>query len=292
MKNYPAFNEVFETLKEVRPNWMDEVEELEREADACYNGKEYSVNEHVEKLILAMLSCQRRWQSLVPHIDNGDIPKAFFNYDANILKATPGKDLYDSITAKNCGNRRISKQTACLSYDIAIIEKMYEDNVYDIKHGYYSVTHNDDGSPNFDGVIKVIRLLAEGKSADVPNAHRFKMEEMGVALVCEYIKGFGINVVKPDTHVCRILGRLGLNPTSAICKDLSVYNAIKVCNDIADEYCNELKKEGVTVPPAILVDTIIWQFGAEEKANICSKKNPKCNICLARNNCPYFNSHK
>ena len=37
MKNYPVFNEVFETLKEVRPNWMDEVEELEREAEACYN---------------------------------------------------------------------------------------------------------------------------------------------------------------------------------------------------------------------------------------------------------------
>lgn len=292
MTKYSKFKEVFDTLKKVRPNWMDEVKELKREAEACYNGKEYSVNEHVEKLILAMLSCQRRWQDLVPHINNGDIPKAFYNYDANILKNTPAKDLYDRITANNCGNRRIGEQTDCLSYDIAIIEKMYENNVYDIKHGYYSVTHNNDCSPNFDGVIKVIRLLAEGKSADVPNAHRFKMKEMGVALVCEYIKGFGINVVKPDTHVCRILGRLGLNPTSAICKDLSAYDAIKVCNEIADEYCDELKKENAIIPPAVLVDTIIWQFGAKEKAEICTSKAPKCNLCLARDNCPYFKSHK
>ncbi len=287
MAQYALFKNVLDTLKVVRPNWKDEVKELEREAEACQKGKEYSVDEHVEKLILAMLSCQRRWQDLVPHIDNGDIPHAFYDYKASNIKSKTAKTLYDNITSCNCGNRRIGKQTSCLAYDINVLEKMYESNVYDFKHGYYAYTHNADGTHNLDGTIKVIKLLAEGKSDDYPNAAQYKLKEMGVALVCEYIKGFGINIVKPDTHVCRILGRLGFSNITPVGRDVSVYDAIKICNDIAEYHCVELAAECSTLPPAILVDTIIWQFGAEEKAEICTKKNPKCQNCQALGKCSY-----
>ena len=36
-----------------------------------------------------------------------------------------------------------------------------------------------------------------------------KLKCMGVPLVCEYLKGVGIGVVKPDVHLRRIIGRLG-----------------------------------------------------------------------------------
>ena len=148
------------------------------------------------------------------------------------------------------------------------------------------MTHNSDGSHNIDGIIKLIQLLAEGKSKDYSDAAKYNLKEMGVALVCEYLKGFGVNVVKPDTHVRRILGNLGYSKKQG--KDASVYEAIKICDEIANEYSSELSKRTSILPPAILVDTIIWQYGAEEKAEICTKKNPKCSVCKAQRDCYHY----
>ena len=209
MKKYLAFEKILATIDAERPDWIDELTELEREAEVCMQGKTYELKDHIEKMILAMLSCQRRWQDLVPYIENGDISAAFCNFDPEILKKTTSDTLYRSVTEHNCGNRRIDKQVEVLAFDIGVLESMFQDNVYDIKHGFYSLTHNSDGSHNIDGIIKLIQLLAEGKSKDYSDAAKYKLKEMGVALVCEYLKGFGVNVVKPDTHVRRILGNLG-----------------------------------------------------------------------------------
>lgn len=286
MKKYLAFEKILATIDAERPDWIDELTELEREAEVCMQGKTYELKDHIEKMILAMLSCQRRWQDLVPYIENGDISAAFCNFDPEILKKTTSDTLYRSVTEHNCGNRRIDKQVEVLAFDIGVLESMFQDNVYDIKHGFYSLTHNSDGSHNIDGIIKLIQLLAEGKSKDYSDAAKYKLKEMGVALVCEYLKGFGVNVVKPDTHVRRILGNLGYSKKQG--KDASVYEAIKICDEIANEYSSELSKRTSILPPAILVDTIIWQYGAKEKAEICTKKNPKCSICKAQRDCYHY----
>lgn len=110
MKKYLAFEKILATLDTERPNWIDEVAGLERETEVCMQGKIYELKDHIEKLILAMLSCQRRWQDLVPHIENGDISTAFCNFDPEILKKTTSNTLYRSITECNCGDRRIDKQ--------------------------------------------------------------------------------------------------------------------------------------------------------------------------------------
>lgn len=286
MKKYLAFEKILATIDAERPDWIDELTELEREAEVCMQGKTYELKDHIEKMILAMLSCQRRWQDLVPYIENGDISAAFCNFDPEILKKTTSDTLYRSVTEHNCGNRRIDKQVEVLAFDIGVLESMFQDNVYDIKHGFYSLTHNSDGSHNIDGIIKLIQLLAEGKSKDYSDAAKYKLKEMGVALVCEYLKGFGVNVVKPDTHVRRILGNLGYSKKQE--KDASVYEAIKICDEIANEYSSELSKRTSILPPAILVDTIIWQYGAEGKAEICTKKNPKCSVCKAQRDCYHY----
>ena len=286
MKKYLAFEKILATIDAERPDWIDELTELEREAEVCMQGKTYELKDHIEKMILAMLSCQRRWQDLVPYIENGDISAAFCNFDPEILKKTTSDTLYRSVTEHNCGNRRIDKQVEVLAFDIGVLESMFQDNVYDIKHGFYSLTHNSDGSHNIDGIIKLIQLLAEGKSKDYSDAAKYKLKEMGVALVCEYLKGFGVNVVKPDTHVRRILGNLGYSKKQG--KDASVYEAIKICDEIANEYSSELSKRTSILPPAILVDTIIWQYGAEEKAEKKKKKNPKCSICKAQRDCYHY----
>lgn len=283
---YPVFQQIMDTLNREQYDYKKEVSGLEREAEACRQGKTYELKDHIEKMILAMLSCQKRWKTLVPHIENGDISTVFCNFDPEILRKTASATLCSDITERDCNNRRTGMQMKVLSYDIDVLESMLKDNIYDIKHGFYSVTHHPDGSHNIDGIIKVIQLLAEGKSEEYPNERKYKLKEMGVALVCEYIKGFGVNVVKPDTHVRRILGRFGYSKKPD--KNVSVYKAIKICDEIANEYSSELSEQCSMLPPAILVDTIIWQYGADGKAEICTKKNPKCLICEAKDNCHYY----
>ena len=92
----------------------------------------------------------------------------------------------------------------------------------------------------------------------------YKLHEMGVALVCEYLKGVGIPLVKPDRHVCRIIGRLGFSKTIPA----GEIETLRICDEIAKH---------LNMSHA-LVDTILWQYGVEEKCGICGDE-PDCARC-------------
>ena len=57
---------------------------------------------------------------------------------------------------------------------------------------------------------------------------------MGVALVCEYLKGVGVDIIKPDVHVRRIIGRLGYSKHNPA----TVRETMDVCKAIAEnDHC-------------------------------------------------------
>ena len=91
---------------------------------------------------------------------------------------------------------------------------------------------------------------------------------MGAALVSEYLKNRGIDLIKPDTHVLRILGRLGLTDHSPA----TVEEAVEVCHEIAVEYGMRDAE----------VDSVLWQFGADGFFEMCTA-TPKCENCHVQN---------
>lgn len=206
--------------------------------------KTFTFEEHLSALIFSQLSNQRPWKPIADNHDN--LMKIFRNFDANYLKSVDSNDLISSITELKCGNRQIRKQMNCLKDNIITLEKIVSD--YGSLDNYY----------NFTDTYTILTSLSSGK---------YKIKLMGLALVSEYLKGMGVDIVKPDVHVCRILGRLGYtknNPGKA-------KEAMAVCHDIAKEY-------GMF---DVEVDSILWQFCANGYFQQCTNK-PNCKNCLVK----------
>lgn len=100
-----------------------------------------------------------------------------------------------------------------------------------------------------------------------------KMVQMDVALVCEYLRNIGHDIPKPDRHICRILGSeyLALSPEQAV-PALAAF-------ELVVEMAERMKK------PAAEVDYILWSYCADGYGEICTKRTPKCKVCVAAECC-------
>ena len=134
-----------------------------------------------------------------------------------------------------------------LKDNIETLERIEKD--YDSVDNYYNKTD--------------IKDLLESLSGGT-----YKLKQMGVPLVSEYLKGVGMDVIKPDVHVCRILTRLGYSKSNKITDD----EAFDICCDIAKEYSIS----------NVEVDSILWQYCAKNYFEVCCDK-PKCSICKVSN---------
>lgn len=99
----------------------------------------------------------------------------------------------------------------------------------------------------------------------------YKLKQMRVALVLEYLRNVGIDTAKPDVHIIRVLKRLGyINQNSS--------NEEKQALDIIEKMSIE------TGIPISKIDFLLWHYCSEDFCNICSA-NPKCNICVIKKYC-------
>lgn len=213
--------------------------------DERKNGKIYSLPEHISTMVFALLSNQRPWKAIADNREN--INKLFNNFDANYIKATEYQVFVDGLLTLHCGNRQIHKQMQSLKDNIETLERIAKD--YGSVDNYYN---------NID-IKELLKSLSAGK---------YKLKQMGVPLVSEYLKGIGIDIIKPDVHVCRILTRLGYSKSNKITED----EAFDICCAIAKEY-------NLT---NVDVDAILWQYGARNYFEVCCDK-PKCSKCLVEN---------
>ena len=209
------------------------------------NGKVYSMPEHISTMVFALLSNQRPWKPIADNREN--IKKLFHYFDIDYIKATDYQVFVDGLLALHCGNRQIRKQMQSLKDNIETLEQIAKD--YGSVDNYYNNTN----------IKELLKSLSGGK---------YKLKQMGVPLVSEYLKGVGMDVIKPDVHVCRILTRLGYSKSNKITDD----EAFDICCNIAKEY----KMTNVEV------DTILWQYCANNYFEICCDK-PKCSKCLVKN---------
>lgn len=215
------------------------------------NGKDFSFDEHIEGLIWSLLSNQRPWKGISDNKNN--IRKIFHNFDHDYILSTNPDVFVNKLIEIKCGNRAIKKQMEALNYNINVFLK--------IQSKYGSIDNYI--TSNLPHII----------AKDFANGH-YKLKQVGFPLAMEYLRNVGIDTIKPDVHICRILGndRLGLSHNNEAKEE----EAVEIIKKISDDSGLSLSE----------IDYILWQFCADGYAEICTKK-PKCRLCKANKYCNY-----
>ncbi len=249
MSGYIEFKEIVDTMEAQNYDWRKEIRDIERVQEKRKNKVDFSLTEHVKAMVYSMLSNNRPWDGIAKNSEKIDAIFQNFNIDY-LLTASP-EELEQKLKEIKCGNRQIKNQMLNLSGNIKTLQRIASD--FGAIDNYYNSTD----------VNTLIKSLSDSRK-------KYKLKWMGVALVCEYLKGVGIDIIKPDQHVCRIIGRLGYSKHNPA----TIQEALDVCKAIADEYNL----------PQVVVDTVFWQYCAKDKFEICSD-TPKCKYCGVQN-CP------
>ena len=245
MQGYIGFKELLSTMETRNYDWRKEIQWFEPMHQKAKSGTAFSLCDHVRGMVYAMLSSNRPWVGIEQNMDN--IDAIFHHFDVDYLLTVSPEELTRQITAIRCGNLQIKRQMESLSENIQTLQRIAAD------HG--SIDHYYNSSP----IVDVVKSLGD-------SGRKYKLKWMGRPLVCAYLMGMGYDICKPDVHVCRIIGRLDYSKKSPKCA--TNMEAIKICEAIATEYDLLL----------VEVDTILWQYGVENKLGICGAE-PKCSDC-------------
>ena len=260
---YPEIQQIIDTMIKAGYDYKKEIEEIEVMQKRAMIGMgsasssnssvtsvtAFALADHVKAMVYAQLSNNRPWQPI--YNNRLTIDAIFSHYDIELLKKANPTTLVDKITEIHCGNRQIKRQMKSLKANIETFERIEEE------HGsisdYYAKIN----------LVDVIKSLSQ-------SGKNYKLDCMGIPLVCEYLKGVGVEVIKPDSLLCRLLGRLGYSKKIPA----TPWEAIEICKEIGAEY-------GLSQAE---VDTILWQYCAKDKFEVCTDK-PKCAQCGVYN-CP------
>jgi len=186
-----------------------------------------------------------------------DIKKAFSNYDVNKVSQYSNEDL-KRMTRNPRLIRNKRKLEACIE-NAKIMKKISE-------------KYNSFGKYLDENKNNLKKLKEELLS-------RFRY--LGNVLVLEYLKEIGIDAIKPDVHVVRVMYRLGLINSERMSTE-NINKVLAVANKIA-----RLTGEKLSV-----IDAIFWMYGGggdnHVKKAICSKNSPLCNECPLTKYCNFY----
>ena len=244
-----------ESLSNNKFDYKTYIDEL-GQVEACkkrLNGFVFSFEEHLRGLIYSLLSNQRPWKKIAENAKS--IDKIFFNFDPKKIKETNPDHFIEKIKIIGCGNRAIKKQMESLCYNIDIFLKIEAEN---------------DSLDKFvtSATPKEIAIKLGGKG-------EYKLKQIGIPLASEYLKNVGIEAIKPDLQIMRILSkkRLGYLPGNSETQ-ADKMEAVNKLEEIAKEIgCG-----------ATYLDNILWLFCADGYGEICTS-NPKCDVCKLSDNC-------
>ena len=257
-----------ETVWRVNPQKSWENTHIKHQIDRRKAKKPFFIQDHIRAMVYSFLSSGIVWARLEPLIEeHGRIPKIddiFQQYEPNFVLDSTSDKLYNKIQQTVGGTPYLKKQLDAL---IGTNIKKLKD--FEAKHGSIEAYYN-----TFPTIKDLIRSLSEAGNGS-PNS---KMEQMGIALVSEYLRNVGYDIAKPDRHVRRILGskRLGLSEK----EDAGEYEALKIVEELA-------KQAGKSVAET---DYILWSYCATGYTGICTKSYPNCHVCRVKDRCRYAKS--
>lgn len=214
-------------------------------------GKQFSFEEHVRAMIYSQLSNQRPWKPVEEHLH--DIDDIFFHYDIEKLCNTDYNYFVQKIRDIKCGNRSIAKQMERLKDNINTLRRI------ECKYGSL-----DEFVLSEEPYSIARKLSKQGE---------YKIMYMGLALSMEYLRNVGVDAIKPDVHIRRMLGRLGFAE-----KEIpSEIEAVDIMSKIS-------KATGYSVGE---LDAYFWLYCAMGYCDICGAI-PKCDKCVLQGHCCFL----
>jgi endonuclease III len=127
-----------------------------------------------------------------------------------------------------------------------------------------------DLSQKFGSFVEYLNHNKDDKELSMRLASRFMYVGKTVAL--DYLKDIGMDFIKPDVHVARVLFRLGF----ASSEDLKDSTRSEVAN-VAEAF-RKATSEKLSV-----IDAVFRMYGGggdgHTKVAMCNKNNPHCNKC-------------
>jgi len=241
----PILDQIKQTLTDHNVDYETIIDEFGQVASnqSRLAGQSFTLPDHIRGLIYAQLSNQRAWGPIAENLPRIDV--IFSHYDPEILKAADPKILATQLMAISCGNRAIGAQMRDLRSNIELFEAIA------VEYG------SMDGFVTSEDPMQIATELGSGK--------RFKVKQIAFTLAMEYLRNVGISAIKPDLHICRIIGpeRLGL-----VDKEPSPEEAYTALMAAAEKATDS----------AVYMDNLLWLFAAKDYGNICSA-TPRCGEC-------------
>ncbi len=244
-------NTVYKIRDYLKNNHIADISETKSKMTLRAEGKSFTMQEHVEGMILALISGQNKWYRVERQLKN--IKKLFFNYEPDEILKHDGDYYYKGLRMLGANGRFAERQMAEVCHNVRVLMDIEADN------------GSVDAFLTSQSVDKIVKALSDSRS-------KYKLNQMRVPLVCEYLRNVGIDTAKPDEHMRRMLGaeRLGISSK----KDASE-------SEVINEFYRLSKETGMW---AADLDYLFWCYCAEEKAEICGK-NPRCTKCVIRDDC-------
>lgn len=145
---------------------------------------------------------------------------------------------------------------------------------------------------------KVMKSLSEeyGSFGEYLSSHSDDLHSLAVELTLrfgsvghtvalDYLKDVGMDVIKPDVHVLRVLHRLGFLDSEKQ-SEQNIYRTIKVA-----EKMKSFPHEKLSV-----IDAVLWMYGGSGDGHVkkamCNKNSPFCSECPLTAYCSYFSKEQ
>ena len=216
------------------------------------SGHIFTIDECVESMVRAILTNSVPWARIAPHIASGRIDSIFHGYSALTLKTVPYMDLVHDLRAIKCGNPSDVAQMRVLADNIETLERMI--STYGSMEAYFRAL-----CPTTYPQISYSAL----KDFDISG--RYKLGQMGIPLVCEFLKNMGFLLPKPDRHLKRFFSGDRMGTIARPASNADVFSQIEM-----------LAESGTFTIPEI--DLMVWSFCAKGYGEVCTKA-PNCTVC-------------
>lgn len=218
--------------------------------EARKNGEVFSFKEHLKGFIYAQLSALVSWKRIKDNQQELNI--VFCGFEKDKLKEKAPEELIDEIRALKCYSPYTTKnQINSLKANIETFEKIEQE--YSSLDKF--ITHSTPSN--------IIKLLADSNST-------YKLKYAGVAIICEYVRNVGIDIIKPDVHIKRIAAADRLKLVTA----KSDYKIIEEFRKLSNEI-------GMS---QVKMDYLLWNYCAKGYGEICTA-TPKCDECVIKEFC-------
>lgn len=222
--------------------------------DLRKNGKVFSFEEHLQGAIYSLMSAQTVWANIERNKPN--IDRIFFNYNPEEILRHDASYFVEKLGVIRCRSRLTNNQMKVLHDNIRTMQLIEKE--YGSMDAFVTSAETE----------VIVDKLSNPKS-------KYKIKQMGEALVREYLRNVGVDSAKPDVHMKRLLG----------VERLGVSNSNEASNEEVISTMKRLSSEtGLWMSQ---IDYLFWAYCATDMGEICTA-SPRCSQCVIRNECNRF----